>query len=284
MYLPVIGASRDRTADLMNFRGVSLKAMQPNRDTSDSPIPLSGSMEDYPLDRFFQLSNELRQEIADLHIAYDSLLRKHRECLRPTFSDATDSVSEINSLAASINARLEAITHRIGYLSLPTSAFPDRSKIVSNLRTALTDAYRDFSAKFKLEQEAFSATLGKKERSGARRKQDDLDLISLNFGTLGDEQRLANLQQQRNEEEIEQIARRAEEIRNIFADLATLVDEQGTIVDRIDFCISKTLNNSVETHKQVEQAAGYQRKSRMWICVVVLVILIGLLLLLAWLK
>jgi syntaxin 16 len=287
MYLRVLGASRDRTADLMSFRGVSLKAIRPNQETSDSSLTRSFcESQDSPMERFFQLSNEIRQEIADLHVAYDNLLKKHKECLRPTFSDTSDSVTEINSLSATINTRLETISQRISYLVLPVGAFPDRSKIITNLRTGLTDAYRDFSTKFRLEQQAFSATFGKKGL-GKRKKpraEDDIDLMSLNFGTPGNEQRVAQMQQQRNEEEIEQIARRAEEIRNIFADLASLISEQGTIIDRIDFCISETLNNAVEAQMEVEQAARYQQKSRMWICVVVLVVLIALLLVMAWLK
>jgi chromosome segregation ATPase len=237
------------------------------------------------MERFSQLSNEIRQEIADLHVAYDSLLKKYKECLCPTFSDTSDSVTEISSLSTTINTRLKTISQRISYLVLPVGAFPDRSKIITNLRTALTDAYRDFSTKFRLEQQAFSATFGKKGL-GKRKKsraEDDIDLMSLNFGTPGNEQRVAQMLLQRNEEEIEQIARRAEEIRNIFADLATVISEHGQS-DRIDFCISKTLNNAVEAQAEAEQAGTYQQKSPMWICVVVLVVLIVLLLVMAWLK
>jgi syntaxin 16 len=287
MYLRVLGASRDRTADLMSFRGVSLKVMCPNRETSDSSLRRSFSdLQESPLERGFQLSSDIRREIADLHVAYDNLLKKHRECMRPTFSDASDTVTEINNLSTLINAKLQTISQRISSLVLPIGALPDHSLIIANLRTALADAYRDFAAKFRLEQQAFSAAFEKKT-FGKRRKQpatDDFDLMSLNFGTPGNEQRVAQLQQQRNEEEIELIVRRAEEIRNIFADLATIIDEQGTLVDRIDFCITKTLDNAVEAHREVEQAAAYQQKSRMWICVVVLVILIALLIGMAWLK
>jgi syntaxin 16 len=287
MYFRALGASRDRTADLMSFRGTSLKSIQVNRDTSDSSIFTSRSpgyaSQESPLERFFQLATEIKQEITELHVAYDSLLKKHKACLRPTFTDPADSVIEVEAQTATINARMQAVQQRIGYLSGAFSDAPDRRIILKNLRTALTDAFRDFSAKFKLEQQAFSASYGKamQAKRGKKAAQDEIDLLSLDFGTPGADQRQAQLQEQRNEEAIEQIARRAEDIRNIFVELADLVAEQGTIVDRIDHCIATSLVNATAAHEEVVQAAKYQGKSRMWICVVILVVLIGLLLLLA---
>jgi syntaxin 16 len=287
MYLHALGASRDRTADLMSFRGTSLKSMQVNRDTSENSLFVSHSAtfgsQESPLERFFQLATEIKQEIAELHIAYDSLLKKHKACLRPTFTDPADSVIEVEALTATINARMQTVQQRIGYLSGGFSDSPDRQVVLNNLKAALTDIFRDFSAKFKLEQQAFSASYGKaaQKKRGKKAAQDDIDLLSLDFGTAGANQRQLQLQQQRNDEAIEQIAKRAEDIRNIFVELANLVAEQGTVVDRIDHCIATSLVNATVAHEEVVQAAKYQGKSRMWICVVVLVVLIGLLLLLA---
>jgi syntaxin 16 len=242
-----------------------------------------GSQES-PLERFFQLAAEVKQEIADLHTAYDSLLKKHKACLRPTFTDPADSVTEVETLTATINTRMQSVQHRIGYLSGPFGEFPDRMVILRNLRTALTEAFRDFSAQFRLEQQAFSASYGKSvqgKRSKKKAQPDDVDLISLDFGAPGNEQRQMQIQQQRNDEAIEQIARRAEEIRNIFMELANIVAEQGTVVDRIDHCIATSLVNATAAHEEVEQAAKYQGKSRMWLCVVVLIVVIVILFFLA---
>jgi syntaxin 16 len=284
MYLRALGASRDRTADLMSFRGTSLKSIQINRDSSESSFLHSASSTESPLERFFQLATEIKREIYDLHFAYDSLLKKHKACLRPTFTDPADSVTEVEALTASITTRMQGIQQRIGYLTGSFPDFPDRMIIIRNLRAALTEAFRDFSAKFRLEQQAFSASYGKSaqgKRSKKKTETEDFDLISLDFGTPGNEQMQTQIQQQRNDEAIEQIARRAEEIRDIFVELANIVAEQGTIVDRIDHCIATSLTNAAEAEKEVEKAAKYQGKSRMWICVVVLIVLILILLLLA---
>jgi syntaxin 16 len=238
------------------------------------------------LERFFQLSGEIKQEIADLHSAYDTLLKKHKECLRPTFSDSADSMTEVSSLTASINARMHSLSQRINCINYPDPSLQDRAKILTNLRTALTESYNEFSTKYKIEQQAFSASFGKTPhmRRESRKRQEEVELSSLNFGPPANEQRQLQMRNQRNEEEIQQIARRAEEIRNIFVDLATMVRDQGTIIDRIDFCITESLANAVEAHSEVQKAARYQKKSRLWICVVVLVIVIAILFLMALAK
>jgi hypothetical protein len=287
MYLHALGASRDRTGDLMSFRGTTLRSVPLNQDTSDGSLLLGRSLaasQESPLEHFFQLAAEIKREIAALHTAFDALLKKHKACLRPTFTDAADSVSEVESMAASINARMQGIQQRIGFLASPFHDFPDREIIIRNLRVALSDAYRDFSGKFRLEQQAFSASYG---RSAAAKhsktsQADEIDLID--FGSGGREQRQLQLQRQRNEEAIEQIAKQAEDIRNIFVELATIVAEQGTVVDRIDHCILQSLENATVAHEEVVKAAKYQGKSRMWICVVLLFVLIVILVLLGWNK
>jgi phospholipase/lecithinase/hemolysin len=287
MYLHALGASRDRTADLMSFRGASLKSIRPNRDISDGSLALSQSppfgSQESPLERFFQLAGEIKHEIANLHVLYDALLKKHKACLRPTFTDPADSINEVEAATASINMRMQTVQRQIGLLAPAFPDYPDRGAIVRNLRAAVTEAFRDFSAKFRLEQQAFSASYGRSaEAKRSKKKADEDDLLAIDFGAPGGQQRQAQFQQQRNEEAIEQMARRAAEIRNIFVELANLVAEQGAIVDRIDHCIAESLANATVAHEEVVQAAKYQGKSRMWICVVLLFVLVVILFLLAW--
>jgi hypothetical protein len=282
--------SRDRTGDLLSFRGASLHSIQVNRDTSDRSLLLSNhSLYDppeSPLERFFQLATEIKHDIIDLHNTFDTLMKRHKECLRPTFSDSADSMVEVNSLTSSINLKMNAVSQKINYLSYRGSDASDRAKIVFNLKTALMDFYREFTTKFQVEQQAFSATFGKgvRARQSKKKQSEFLDFTSLNFGTPQDERRQIQMRNQQNDEEVEQIARQAEDIRNIFADLATIIHDQGTVIDRIDCCIRDTLTNALEAHAEVEQAAKYQQKSRLWICVLVLVIVIVLLFLMALAK
>lgn len=286
MYLPTAGASRDRTADMMSLRGNSLKNMEPNRETSETSLLLSRANlyeeQESPLEPFFQLSAEIKRDLSDLNSALDTLLKKHKECLRPTFTDSLDSLGEINALTASMNAKMQNIQLRLGYFTMRNDPTPDRIKILNNLKSMLSEAYREFAVKFKLEQQTFSASLNRKDKTrGGRKKQakSEVDFDSFNFGTEGTEHHLLQVERERNDQEIEQIARRAEEIRNIFMDLHNLIVEQGTIIDRIDFCINETLTNTLAAEEDVRKAAKQQKKSRLWLCAMILGVVIFILLL-----
>ncbi|OHS98386.1 SNARE domain containing protein [Tritrichomonas foetus] len=288
MYLPTNGANRDRTSILMSFRGNSVKARS-SRETNDTTLLLSHA--DYsepnesPLEPFFHLASEIKSELVRINTSFDTLLKKQHECLRPTFTDTSDSINEINALTASINSHLQAISQRINFIILPGNQYPDRTKILSNLRAALLESFREFSVKFKMAQQTFSASFNRNPHLKQKKKANaPFEFTSFNLGDEASERRQAQLQEERNNEEIEQIARRAEEIRNIFLDLSNLIVEQGTIIDRIDFNVSETLNNAVEAHKEVEKAAKYQSKSRMIYCAVILAIAVAVLVIFAILK
>jgi hypothetical protein len=107
------------------------------------------------LDRFLQLSVELRQEIADRDVSYDTLLKKHKACVRTTFADPAHFVAEIDALTAAINARMQQVRTR---LASPDS--PDSECVVVNLRAAEGERFREFAAMFNLEQQSFSAKPG----------------------------------------------------------------------------------------------------------------------------
>ena len=293
MYLPTNGANRDRTAVLMSFRGTSVKARS-SRETNDTSHLLSRSglneCEESPLEPFFHLAAEIKGELVRINTSFDALLRKHQECLRPTFTDTSDSINEINVLTNSINSHLQTITQKINYINMNDPAHPDRLKVLANLRSALLESFREFSVKFKMAQQTFSASFNKAPHMRKKKKKKNSneesfdDFLSFNIGDEQSERRQQQLQEERNNEEIEQIARRAEEIRNIFMDLSNLIIDQGTIIDRIDFCVNESLNNAREAHKDVEKAAKYQGKSRMWICAMILAVMVVILIIMALLK
>jgi hypothetical protein len=281
MHQSQLGVSRDRTGDLLSFRGGSLKLIHSTRDTFDSSM-IASDLLDSPLEPFFQRATETKQEILGLYVTLDNLLKKDQECLRPAFGDSSVIIVEINSLTASINARMQSVSRKINSLTCSES-FPMRATILSNIRRSLTESFKEFSTKFSLNQQAFSASFLKSPDLSHidtnTRRASDFD--STNFGTAASDQRQIQLRNQRQEEDIQNIAGRAEEIRNIFIDLATMIHDQGTMIDRIDVCIHASLANAREAGAEIERASRYQKKSRMWICVVILVILIVILFIMA---
>lgn len=74
--------------------------------------------------------------------------------------------------------------------------------------------------------------------------------------------------------EIVKIAKSIEELAQIFRELAVLVIDQGTILDRIDYNMENAVEHAKEGMKQLEQAEDHQKSSMSVKCILVLVALI----------
>ncbi|CAG9571070.1 unnamed protein product [Danaus chrysippus] len=72
------------------------------------------------------------------------------------------------------------------------------------------------------------------------------------------------------EEEVNKIVKSIVDLNDIFKDLANVVHEQGTILDRIDYNIEQTQVQVHEGYKQLQKAERYQRKNRKMQCILCL--------------
>ena len=76
------------------------------------------------------------------------------------------------------------------------------------------------------------------------------------------------------EQEINNILRTIADLNGIFKELATMVTEQGTIIDRIDYNIE---NTSLKVHdglQQIKKAAMYQKSDKKMHCIVILAVIV----------
>ncbi|XP_055603534.1 syntaxin-16 [Uranotaenia lowii] len=72
------------------------------------------------------------------------------------------------------------------------------------------------------------------------------------------------------EQEVKHIVNSIVDLNVIFKDLSQLVQEQGTILDRIDYNIETTQTRVIEGYKQLQKAEKFQRKNRKMFCIVIL--------------
>lgn len=86
------------------------------------------------------------------------------------------------------------------------------------------------------------------------------------------------------EREIYKISQNVVEISMIFKELENIVIDQGTILDNIEYNLSRTTENVQGAHKQLNKAEGYQRQTRKCKIVLFLVLLIFLLLMILMVK
>jgi syntaxin 16 len=86
------------------------------------------------------------------------------------------------------------------------------------------------------------------------------------------------------ENEIEQIAQGIIELANIFQELQTMVIDQGTMLDRIDYNVERMSRDVKEADKELKVASGYQQRSIKRKAMLLLAILIAAVFILLSLK
>ena len=74
----------------------------------------------------------------------------------------------------------------------------------------------------------------------------------------------------RREEEINSVVQSIQDLNTIFRDLASMVTEQGEVVDRIDYNIENTSIKVEEGLEQLKKASKYQKSSRKMKCILIL--------------
>jgi syntaxin 16 len=83
------------------------------------------------------------------------------------------------------------------------------------------------------------------------------------------------------EREIEDIAQGIIELADLFRDLQTMVIDQGTMLDRIDYNVERMATDVKAAEKEIIIASGYQRKStKRKIILLLLLIVVGMVILL----
>lgn len=75
---------------------------------------------------------------------------------------------------------------------------------------------------------------------------------------------------QSREQEVSKIVDSIQDLNSVFKDLSQMVQEQGTILDRIDYNIECTQTKVFEGYSQLQKAEKYQRKNKRVYCILIL--------------
>jgi syntaxin 16 len=214
----------------------------------------------------------------------DSLKSLHARQLKDMFSVRVDeSKSKISQLAQSITSRFASCESRIRGLTVGQDMHPSERTVRENAKQSLACDLSALSSLFKAEQQAYTRCLrGQEERT--KGYVPDLQ----RFGEVFNESKGFTQQQlqalEDTEEMVEQRARDIHsvvssvgELQTIFKELAVLVIEQGTILDRIDQHTQHAREMTSDAVKELTIARDSQKKGSLMKCIVCLALLVALL-------
>jgi len=249
--------------------------------------------------------DEVERCMGTIESRLDALRELHRKRLMVTFdADDTESSKDreidqaakgVTSLMRQAERKIKAISDSTDYESSATDA-KLRANIVRNLASRLQQVSVDFRrtqkdflrrrADQKKGADGFEF-LGDMEAGGA--SASGTGLVSLTEGQTFTVEQLAVVDDMEREiaqrdKEIGNIVDSIEELSQIFKELAVLVIDQGTILDRIDYNMELAVERVEDGVLSLEKAEEYQKSARPRYCIALLLILIGVMLTLLILK
>ena len=187
---------------------------------------------------------------------------------------------ETNELTRTFNAAAKRLS-RLGKHA-ESAADANENKVVKNIMHASARRLNELSLDFRKRQKqylgarkrlldgsGFGSILGAAEGGGGAGERDegftDAQMSELATAETEVDERM---------QEIQRIAKSVEDLAVLFKELNTLVVDQGTILDRIDYNMETAVQHVKKGLVEIETADDYSKKARPTKCMLVLMVLI----------
>ncbi|ODV89356.1 hypothetical protein CANCADRAFT_3984 [Tortispora caseinolytica NRRL Y-17796] len=289
---------RDKTSLFVSFRQ-SYARHPVAAFVPESESLIRGADTAIEMDRLPPAWVDIKSDVDDClkraQIKMTELEKLHARHALPSFDERSQKADEarIDALQREVTGlfhKCQEHLRKVDAMAKSQSA-PDQA-IARNLKIALATKIQQISSTFRKQQGAYLKRL--QGMSDADSPLNPYDLDSTASAIADDESDLqlsqATLQAQKNPtntsinqrvDEITQIAEGILELADIFRELQTMVIDQGTLLDRIDYNIENTVVNVKQADKQLIKAERYQKRTTKCRIIFLLVLLIfGLLIIL----
>eukprot|EP01116_Phalansterium_solitarium_P003880 TRINITY_DN14712_c0_g1_i1.p1 TRINITY_DN14712_c0_g1~~TRINITY_DN14712_c0_g1_i1.p1 ORF type:complete len:316 (+),score=73.97 TRINITY_DN14712_c0_g1_i1:103-1050(+) len=292
------GATRNRTVFFVQCRNdrkatrghVRSRASTSGREDRDSLLKnavelddleaggVGGALRDKLPPSWMLQVDDVNYDIAAIKQKLVELGQMHKKHLLPQIEadELGDDEQKVEILTEYITkmfqaARLKA--QKVGKTDKNSTA--DDEDMRRNIQSSLGTQLQELSVVFRKAQSEYLKKL--KARSAKGRGVDiqenedgsvDVQFTQEQMSKLADAEDLVATR----EKEIRQIAKSINELAAIFRDLATLVIEQGTILDRIDYNVEHVQNDVGSALVELHKAEESQKSSRNKLCMLLLCI------------
>ncbi|CAL1265708.1 unnamed protein product [Larinioides sclopetarius] len=238
--------------------------------------------------------NRIRNKLKELKALHE------KNVTRPSLDDSVHEEKEIENVSQEITRMFhhcQKIIHQIRERSHGTTS--QEYQVSQNVVSSLVSSLQELSSKFhsaqsehlrqlrsreEKSQQFFNTTYVSKTNDNSMFDSLQDDTFTQSFLSAGDQQLMiesnTSMVEQR-EREIKQIVKSIAELNDIFKDLACMVADQGTVLDRIDYNLEQVQTQVSSGLQQLQKAQTYHKKNRkiVWIlflaaCAVVLIIML----------
>jgi len=231
---------------------------------------------------------EAEEDVAKIQLKVRELTGLHTKRLMVNFQ--TDEVLQERE----IDYKTREITECFHHAESVLKKFSENSKnphlsaadkqVRKNMQMSVARKIQGLSMSFRSSQKQYMAKLqSQKQDSGSKGfdflneppkktavvSGDDLGFNELEMQMLEETEDLVR----QRDDEIVRIAKSIEELAQIFKELAVLVIDQGTILDRIDYNMENAVEHAKSGVEQLQKAETQQKKNLAIKCIILLVLL-----------
>lgn len=269
--------SDDRTALVIDMENGKAKAY------SKIPPDWTSDVDEIQYD-ITKIKNKLK-DLASLH-------DKHLN--RPTLDDNIDEEKKIDSLTQEITNILGQAQMKVRKISIKSNSIQTGhtdQRLIRNVVKNLASLLQELTSSFRKNQSLYLKKIqSRKERSNMMfdtsqyspfsalmTEENVYDEDDANFLNLKQEQlqmtRANHQMLTERESEINHVVKSIQDLNELFKDLAVMIEDQGTIVDRIDYNIEKVSHSVQHGLTELEKASKYSKTSRKMYFIAFLIVL-----------
>lgn len=235
--------------------------------------------------QWVEAAEQARDDIKLIKDKLAQLEKAQSKRLLRVFSDDKAPDREVERISSEITALVKRCELSIHQVKTRGVASSDKDReLRHNMQRNLATQLQQLSQQFRQSQKDYLSDIRKRQKTSGDDSAFGPDLdMGFSESQLQDLQEMEQSANFRNEE-INKIASSISDLHTIFKELAVLVIDQGSILDRIDYNIEQVVHQSSEANKQLRKAEESQKSNRAMKCIYFLVIVNLVLILILILK
>ncbi|XP_044734576.1 syntaxin-1A isoform X4 [Chrysoperla carnea] len=264
-------------------------------DDDVGPDDVSVNVEGGFMDEFFAEVEEIREMIDKIQANVEEVKKKHSAILSAPQSDEKtkqeleDLMADIKKTANKVRAKLKAIEQNIETEEQTNKSSADlriRKTQHSTLSRKFVEVMTEYNRTQTDYRERCKGRIQRQlEITGRTTTNEELEEMleqgnpavftqGIIMETQQAKQTLADIEARHAD--IIKLENSIRELHDMFMDMAMLVENQGEMIDRIEYHVSQTTNYVEEGRTQLTKAEGYQTKARKKKILIIICIIIAI--------